>query len=278
MLMFRVAILALAALARASPCYESNQTAPEQQTGPVLTHFLQGRGEFQVREVQLAEGFMAQKSIGVELRANLSDVAPIAPYIWAVWDADGVEADPLRHQKRLEHGFLDSTLLLRALHDEYREVEQQGVEGYPNTIQPAYGRHGSNDGSSSDVATCSSGGLNSVFFEKPGCSYSPVNAVLSFQRNGGDDSSFVLEISNLELKEDSFTLRGIVPQEVPLMGEGVAHMPFREQPHYHWAMDCSTAISRSNNVDNMRKSIQKKLEEEHAGNIGGVWMMMLKTK
>merc|ERR1712083_1276852 len=149
--------------------------------------------------------------------------------------------------------------------------------GYPNTIQPAYGRHGSDDSSSSDVATCSSGGLNSVFFEKPGCSYSPVNAVLSFQRNGGDDSSFVLEISNLELKEDSFTLRGIVPQEVPLMGEGVAHMPFREQPHYHWAMDCSTAISTTDNVDAMRKSFRKKLEEE-AGYRGGVWMMMLKVK
>merc|ERR1712151_1110271 len=111
---------------------------------------------------------------------------------------------------------------------------------------------------------------NSVLFEKPGCSYSPVNAVLSFQRNGGDDSSLVLEISNLELNEDSFTLHGIVPQEVPLMGEGVAHMPFREQPHYHWSMDCPTAISSDSNVDAMRRSVEKV-----AGNIGGVWMMMM---
>merc|ERR1711972_323294 len=221
----------------------------------------------------------AQKSIGIELRANLSDVAPVAPYIWAVWDADGAEADPLHQQKRLQHGFMDSNVLLRAMHDEYREVEREGVVGYPNTIQPAYGRHGSNNASSSDVATCSSGGFHSVFFEKPGCSYSRANAVLSFQRNGGDDSSFVLEINNLELKEDSFILHGIVPHEVPLMGEGVAHMPFREQPHYHWAMDCPTAISRSSNVDAMRKSIQKRTSgEQRAGNFGGVWMMMLKVK
>jgi len=276
--MICVAVLALAALAGGSPCYERDQTAAEPQVGPVLTHFLQGRGEFRVRETQLEPGFMAQKSVGIELHAKLSDVAPVAPYIWAVWDADGAEAGPLSQHKRLQHGFLDSTLLLRAMHDEYREVARRGVEGHPNTIQPTYGRNESSSASHSDVATCSSGGFHSVFFEKPGCSFSRANAVLSFQRNGGDDSSFVMEISNLEVKDDSFTLHGIVPQEVPLMGEGVAHMPFREQPHYHWAMDCSAAISQTSNVDAMRRAVAKKLEKEGAGNIGGVWMMMLKVK
>merc|ERR1712187_763285 len=155
-----------------------------------------------------------------------------------------------------------------------------GVEGYPNTIYPTYGQNESNGtNKTTGVATCSSGGFHSVFHQKSGCSFARANAVVSFQRNGGDDTSFVLEISNLEVDGDTFTLHGIVPQEVPLIGEGVAHMPFREQPHYHWAMDCPTAISHSNNVDAMRNSIQKKTsEEERTGSFGGVWMMMLKVK
>jgi hypothetical protein len=240
-------------------CEHSGQTgycppSTEPHTVPLVTHFLQGAGASLLLHSKHTTG------INVNFTAPLSGFAKIAPYIYAMFGEQG-SVLAKDSKGRLDHGFLTTAKLLATLEQEYdRYASNETLAGYPDTIGPTIHAHVAEDGSARcDKMTT----MKKLRYE--GCRPA-ANGVIAFQNDDGSalsatDSVYVVEILDIRVKgeegEQVVEIDVFAPNDVPLVDEGASHLTFGTAAHYHWSMDCASAVDTSGlNAKKLRELLE----------------------